>query len=72
MAMKSPSKFQTSPTEFAAHFLPDGSYVVRRSPQEIEVWGVNLSDHYTIRIAPTDEAKLDVIYLGNILSSLKH
>lgn len=56
----------------ASQLLPDGSYVVRRSSQEIEVWGVNLSDHYTIRIAPTDEAKMDVIYLGNALSSLKH
>lgn len=72
MAMKSPSKSQIGATAFAAHFLPDGSYVVRRSPQEIEVWGVNLSDHYTIRVEPNDELKMDVIYLGNALSSRKH
>lgn len=57
---------------FVSQLLPDGSYIVRRSSQEIEVWGVNLSDHYTIRIESTDEAKMDVIYLGNTLSSLKH
>lgn len=62
----------SSSSIFVSQLLPDGSFVVRRSAQEIEVWGVNLSDHYTIRIEPTDEAKMDVIYLGNTLSSLKH
>lgn len=70
--MQNPAASHITSALFTSQLLPDGSYVVRRSPQEIEVWGVNLSDHYTIRIAPTDEAKMDVIYLGNALSSIKH
>lgn len=70
--MQNPSTPLASSMIFVPQLLPDGSYIVRRSLQEIEVWGVNLSDHYTIRIAPTDEAKMDVIYLGNALSSHKH
>lgn len=57
---------------FVPQLLPDGSYIVRRSLKEIEVWGVNLSDHYTIRIAPADDAKMDVIYLGNALASFEY
>ena len=70
--MQHPSTPQISSAIYVSQLLPDGSYIVHRSPQEIEVWGVNLSDHYTIRIAPTDEAKMDVVYLGSALSSLKH
>jgi hypothetical protein len=70
--MKNSSASQISATVFSPHLLPDGSYVVRRSPQEIEVWGVNISDHYTIRVETTEDAKMDVIYLGNVLPSLKH
>lgn len=44
--------------------LPDGSYVVQRSPQEIEVWGANISEHYTLRVEDIDDAKMDVVYLG--------
>jgi len=70
--MQNPSTPQISAAIFTSQLLPDGSYIVRRSPQEIEVWGVNLCDHYTIRIEAADETKMDVIYLGNILPLLKH
>ena len=46
--------------------------MVRRSAQEIEIWGANISEHYTIRVEARDETKMDVIYLGFIPSSLKH
>ncbi|NOG49610.1 MAG: hypothetical protein HND48_09340 [Chloroflexi bacterium] len=45
---------------------------MQRSPHEIEVWGVNISEHYTIRVEAMDTAKMDVIYLGSDLPTLKH
>lgn len=70
--MKNSSASPISPTVFSAQRLPDGSCMVRRSAQEIEIWGANISEHYTIRVEARDETKMDVIYLGFIPSSLKH
>lgn len=70
--MQNPSSFHISLSAVSPHFLPDGSYVVQRSPQEIEVWGANISEHYTIRVEATDTAKMDVIYLGIDPPALKH
>ncbi|MBI1280115.1 MAG: hypothetical protein GC179_18445 [Anaerolineaceae bacterium] len=49
---------------FGSHLFANGSYAVQRSPQEIEVWGANLSEHYTIHINEIDDGNMDVIYLG--------
>lgn len=70
--MKTSPEPQTTLTSFPAHLFPDGSYMVRRSSQEIEVWGVNISEHYTIRVETTDETKMDVIYLGISQHPLEH
>ena len=51
-------------TSFSTHLFSNGSYAVQRSAQEIEVWGANLSEHYTIRVNDIDDGSVDVIYLG--------
>lgn len=45
---------------------------MQHSPQEFEVWGANISEHYTIRVEATDTAKMDVIYLGIDPPALEH
>jgi hypothetical protein len=70
--MHNPSSVHISLSAASPHLLPDGSCVVQRSPQEIEVWGANISEHYTIRVEATDSEKMDVIYLGSDLPTLKH
>ena len=62
MSKTLPSSTQIHP--FSAHLFPNGSYAVQRSAQEIEVWGANLSEHYTIHVYDVDDGKVDVIYLG--------
>lgn len=49
---------------FNTYQFANGSYAVRRSAHDIEVWGANLSEHYTIHINNLDEGSVDVIYLG--------
>lgn len=49
---------------FKSFQFANGSYAVQRSAQEIEVWEVDLSEHYTIHINDIDDGSIDVIYLG--------
>ncbi len=49
----------------AAQQFPNGSLIVQRTNQELEVWGANLSEHYCIQIYHAPDERVDVIYLGS-------
>ncbi|MBA3920398.1 MAG: hypothetical protein H0X31_01295 [Nostocaceae cyanobacterium] len=57
---------------FPSHLFSNGSYAVQRSAREIEVWGANLSEHYTIRVNDIDDGSVDVIYLGFSTATQNH
>jgi len=59
-------------TLFSTHLFSNGSYAVQRSAREIEVWGANLSEHYTIHINDIDDGTVDVIYLGFSAAAPNH
>lgn len=43
--------------------LPNGC-VIRRRLRGFEVWGADISEHYTISLNPSGDGATDVIYLG--------
>lgn len=45
------------------HDLETQGCVIRVHLREVEVWGADISEHYTISLSPSQEAT-DVIYLG--------
>lgn len=47
-----------------AHDLETRGCVIRRHRGEVEVWGTDISEHYTIYLSPSGDEATDIVYLG--------
>ncbi len=47
-----------------------GCVVVQRSPQNFEVWGADIANHYLISQSALDERGVDIVYLSDASESV--